>query len=172
MTAYYRIPYRVPRRYRRRPGRSLTPGQLAGATAVAVVAAALVAGHHGHPTRTAPVPVTAGPWPAALLAAAGLPQTPCNLAAVGAWITAEGSNPAWNNRLDTTQREPGSWPVNSVGVQAYPDRATGLRATVTTLNNGYYGPILAALRSGDDAQAVADAVARSPWGTLPFGASC
>lgn len=184
MTAYYRAPvrriaYRVPRRYRRS---TIDPRAIAGAGAaiVAVVAAAGgITGHHGHhhPARpghavtTGPV-VLAGSWGRSLLASAHLPHTRCNLAAVGGWIRAEGSDPSWHNLLDTTEREPGSWSVNSVGVQAYPDEATGLRATVTTLNNGYYGPILAALRAGDDAQAVASAVANSPWGTKPFGASC
>lgn len=169
MTACYRIPYRVPRRYRRRP-RSYGPA--AAASVALVAAAAVVTGHQGHHHHPALPLAVSGPWPRAFLAAAALPATRCNLAAVNGWMAAEGANPAWHNALDTTQREPGSYSVNSVGVQAYPDTATGLRATVTTLNNGYYGAILAALRSGDDAQAVADAVAESPWGTLPYRASC
>jgi len=58
--------------------------------------------------------------------------------------------------------------MNSVGVKAYSSWAVGLRATVITLHNGYYDEILAALRRGDDAQAAADAVAASPWGTGSF----
>jgi hypothetical protein len=55
-----------------------------------------------------------------------------------------------------------------VGVKAYTSWAQGLRATVITLGNGLYGGILAALRSGNDANAVAGAVAASPWGTGSF----
>jgi hypothetical protein len=40
-----------------------------------------------------------------------------------------------------------------------------LDATVKTLENGNYGHILAALRNGSDASAVAQAVVNSPWGT-------
>ena len=36
------------------------------------------------------------------------------------------------------------------------------------MRNGYYGGILDALSRGNDAQAVADAVAASPWGTGSF----
>jgi hypothetical protein len=59
-----------------------------------------------------------------------------------------------------------------VAVQAYTSWADGFRATLTTLGNGRYGPILSALSAGDSAQAVAVAVAASPWGTGPFQASC
>jgi hypothetical protein len=63
---------------------------------------------------------------------------------------------------------PGSTSMNSVGVKAYASWAQGFEATLKTLHNGYYGGILAALRRGDDAQDVADAVASSPWGTNSF----
>lgn len=114
-------------------------------------------------------------WAAALLSSGGWPQSACNLAAVTGWEAAEGGN--WGNSarfnpLDTTQPEPGSWPINSVDVMAYPSWAEGFAATLATLRNGRYGGILAALSAGDDAQAVADAVAASPWGTGPFNAGC
>lgn len=111
-------------------------------------------------------------WARLLLAAGGWPVTSCNTGAIVAWERAEGSTRAWRNFLDTTLREPGSHPVNSVGVQAYPSVQEGLAATVATLRGGPYGPILAALAAGNNAQAVADAVADSPWGTEPFTASC
>ena len=41
----------------------------------------------------------------------------------------------------------------------------GLDANVKVITNGLYGNILAALRPGNDAKAVAQAVANSPWGT-------
>ena len=39
---------------------------------------------------------------------------------------------------------------------------------ITLAERGYYDGIIAALRRGDDAQAVADAVGDSPWGTNSF----
>jgi len=150
----------------------------------AIVAGLLLAAVHGHTppaavTASATVPsgsaYTPPSWAGALLSAGGWPQTSCNLAAVTAWEAAEGgnwANAARFNPLDTTMPEPGSWGINSVNVQAYPSWQAGFTATLTTLGNGNYGPILAALRSGGSAQAVADAVAASPWGTAAFQASC
>jgi hypothetical protein len=150
----------------------------------AVAVGLLLALAHGHTPPSAVTASTTTPdgsgytpasWAGALLTAGGWPQTSCNLAAVTAWENAEGGN--WQNSaafnpLDTTQPEPGSWGINSVNVQAYPSWQAGFTATLTTLGNGNYGPILAALRSGGSAQAVADAVAASPWGTSGFQVSC
>jgi hypothetical protein len=153
------------------------------ASAVAVGALLALTGHHavGASTHGASGPAPSGSsytpqsWAAAFLAAGGWPQTACNISAITAWEAAEGGN--WNNSaqynpLDTTQPEPGSWPMNSVGVQAYPSWQEGFQANLTVINNGLYGGILAALSAGDSAQAVADAVAASPWGTAPFTATC
>jgi hypothetical protein len=152
---------------------------LAAAVALPLVVIVLVLGSSGGGAAAAPAAVPAAgagsggaAWARSLLAAGGWPETSCNLGAVVAWERAEGSTPAWHNLLDTTLREPGSRPVNSVGVQAYPSVQAGLAATVATLRGGPYGPILAALAAGDSAQAVADAVAASPWGTERFTASC
>ena len=150
----------------------------------AVIAGLLLAAVHGH---TPPAAVTASTiipggnaytppsWAAALLSAGGWPQTRCNLSAVTGWEQAEGGN--WQNAarfnpLDTTMPEPGSSVMNSAGVQAYPSWQAGFTATLATLGNGNYGPVLSALSSGGNAQAVADAVAASPWGTSPFQAAC
>ena len=111
-------------------------------------------------------------WARALLMQLGMPETTDNVAAMTAWEMAEGGhwyNGARFNPLDTTQPEPGAVSMNSVGVKAYVNWAQGFRATITTLRNGLYGGILAALRQGDDALAVARAVAESPWGTGYFG---
>jgi hypothetical protein len=143
-------------------GTQVTP--TAGAAPVTVGLAAAAGGDGAAGGGTA--------WARSLLAAGGWPVTRCNVGAIVAWERAEGSTPAWRNFLDTTLREPGSHPVNSVGVQAYPSVQEGLAATVVTLRGGPYGPILTALANGDDAQAVADAVAATPWGTEPFTASC
>lgn len=118
---------------------------------------------------------TPASWASAFLGVIGEPQTACNQSAVEAWENAEGGawdNSAAANPLDTTEREPGSWSINSVGVQAYPSWAEGLQANAAAITNGLYGGILSALSAGDSAQAVADAVASSPWGTAPFEAAC
>ena len=111
-------------------------------------------------------------WARALPTQLGMPETTDNLAAITAWEMAEGGhwyNGAHFNPLNTTQPEPGAVAMNSVGVKAYVNWAQGFRATITTLRNGLYGGILAALSKGDDALAVAHAVAASPWGTGDFG---
>lgn len=101
----------------------------------------------------------------ALLASLGARNTPENVRFVNAWIRAEGTRAAYNP-LATTQGAPGASSFNSVGVRNYPNFQTGLDATVKTLNNGYYGPIVTGLRSGTaSAQQLAQAVANSPWGT-------
>jgi hypothetical protein len=159
-----------------------------GIAAVAVVM--LVAGshgkHHGHgvvaellSSASSVIPsggsYTPQSFARAVLRAEGDPRTPCNMGAMLAWEAAEGghwNNTATYNPLNTTLPEPGSSPMNPVGVQSYTSWGQGLRATVDTLNNGNYPGILAALSAGDDAQAVADAVGASPWGTGYFTAGC
>jgi hypothetical protein len=164
-------------------GRRASGKFVASAVAAGVVMAALT-GHHAGTggmavTARAVIPdgsaYTPASWAAALLSAEGWPRTACNLGAVTAWERAEGghwANNAAYNPLNTTQREPGSRPVNSASVQAYTSWAEGFRATLTTLGNGRYGGILAALSAGDSARAVAGAVAASPWGTGAFPATC
>jgi len=115
--------------------------------------------------------VTQVTWAQAFLKSLGMPMTVDNVAAIVAWEMAEGGhwyNTAYYNPLNTTQTMPGSSSMNSVGVKAYSSWAVGLKATVITINNGFYGGILAALRAGNDGQAVAAAVAASPWGTGSF----
>jgi len=142
----------------------------AAAAARAAAAAARAAGYH-------PVSGVSGAysplsWARALLGYLGMPPTSQNLTAITSWELAEGGhwfNSARYNPLDTTMPEPGATVMNSVGVKAYTSWAEGFTATIATLRNGLYGPILAALRKGDDAVAVAAAVASSPWGTGAFG---
>ena len=115
--------------------------------------------------------ITQVTWAQAFLKSLGVPLTADNVAAVVAWEMAEGGhwyNAAYYNPLNTTQSMPGATVFNSVGVKAYTSWAQGLKASVITMRNGYYGGILDALRRGNDAQAVADAVAASPWGTGSF----
>jgi len=152
----------------------------------AVMLAAGAHGHHGHGVLASLMstgshaipsggPYTPRSFARAVLAAEGVPRTRCNVRAMLAWEAAEGghwSNTAQYNPLNTTMPEPGSSPMNPVGVQSYTSWGQGLRATVDTLNNGNYPGILTALSAGNDAQSVADAVGASPWGTGYFAASC
>jgi hypothetical protein len=169
------------------PPRRSRPMLNAGIGIGIAVAVATAAHHHQHPqpggapARTSSIvqpdlphgsAYTSASWARALLKAGGWPVTGCNVGAVEGWQRAEGSNPDWRNPLDTTQREPGSHAINHVGVQSYPSWQTGFAATLTTLRNGYYPRVLTALAAGDDAQAVANEVAASPWGTEPFQARC
>lgn len=107
-------------------------------------------------------------WAQALLAKIGAPADDQNTQAVVAWETAEGGhwhNTATYNPLNTTQSEPGAYPINSAGVEAYTSWDQGLTATTATLQNGAYAPILSALATGTDPQSVLDAIVASPWGT-------
>ena len=160
--------------------------KVAGVVVVAGIMASGVSHHHGHggggiiahlTSIGAAHQYTPASWAHALLKAEGLPRTGSNMCAIESWERAEGGH--WNNSatfnpINTTQHEPGSSAIsgNPDGVQAYTSWHQGLVATVTTLNNGYYGPILAALRAGNSAQAVASAEAATPWGTGPFTVSC
>lgn len=121
--------------------------------------------------------VSPATWADALLNAVGAPDSPENVRAVMAWERAEGghwANNAQYNPLNTTQAwppppaRPDSWPMNSVGVQAYPSWDEGLAATVATLRYPAYTGVLAALRAGSCAPCVAAAVGASPWGTGRF----
>ena len=120
------------------------------------------------PIRGKYTPIT---WAVSLLRQLQMPVTQDNVAALAAWEMAEGGhwhNTAHHNPLNTTQPEPGATSMNSVGVKAYVSWAQGFLATIVTLHNGRYDAILAALAAGNDASAVAQAVAASPWGTGDF----
>jgi hypothetical protein len=85
--------------------------------------------------------------------------------------TAEGGrwyNHARYNPLNTTTPEPGYTALGSLGIGAYVSWDQGFAATIATLYNGDYQNIIAALKAGNNAQAVAEAVAASPWGTGLF----
>lgn len=104
-------------------------------------------------------------WQAAMLHALGAPATPANLKFLNAWAQAEGGSASYNP-FNTTQDAPGASSYNSVGVKNYASPNEGIRATVQTLLNGRYNPIVSGLRSGHATAAqLATAVANSPWGT-------
>lgn len=116
----------------------------------------------------------------------GAPVTGANVSAFEVWERAEGGN--WDNSahcnpINTTEPEPGSYSINSVGVKAYvnADGHTcwywGIKANGDTLQNGYYGAILSVLRrpsSSSYTQCVdlAHAVGSTPWGTGDYAADC
>jgi hypothetical protein len=173
---------------RRRWGRRwMSPGEMAGLAGVVLAAAAGVStghaiGKHADPAAVVSAPSGSGytpsTWAAAFIGALGDQDTPCDQAGVVVWETAEGGN--WDNLaqynpLNTARREPGSWRMpgyNPDNVQAYPTWQEGMQANLSAITNGLYRPILSALAAGTSAQAVANAVGASPWGTPTYEASC
>lgn len=104
-------------------------------------------------------------WQAAILRGVGAPPTPQNLKFLNAWAQAEGGS-ASNNPFNTTQNGAGAISnYNGVGVKNFNSPAAGIAATIATLKNGHYAPILAALSRGNSAMADAQAEAQTPWGT-------
>ena len=129
-----------------------------------------------NPTTVKPAPDSPGataktsdPFLAQVLVGIGAPVTPTNLNLLKAWQTAEGSTSAYNP-FNTTQRVavPGVTNYNSTGVKNYPDPTTGVTATVSTLLNGKYGPVVAGLRAQSPDAFVAGLVA-SPWAGSGYG---
>ncbi len=116
-------------------------------------------------------------WARDFLSALGKPQTTENLAGIVAWELMEGghTNGATWNPLNTTlwyndQNVPMNGNFGQNGghpVQAYPSYAIGLERTVTTITSGRYGypSILSALDAGTSAEAIAEAVGNTGWGT-------
>src|SRR5690349_6827936 len=81
-------------------------------------------------------PQSVGGWEADVLAGLGNTQpTRATLAYLAAWHRAEGGSASYN-WLNTTQPADGATEYNSVGVKNYPSYATGIQATIGTLQNG------------------------------------
>jgi hypothetical protein len=99
-----------------------------------------------------------------VLSRIGAPATAQNMAVMQAWIKAEGTK-AQFNPLATVRRAPGATDFNSVGVKNFVSYDQGVDTTVGAITNGLYDDVIAALRRGNDAYAVADAIEASPWGT-------
>ena len=104
-------------------------------------------------------------WAKDFLTKLGAPLTASNLQAITAWEQAEGTKAAFNPLATTQSGFAGETTFNSVGVKNYTSYQDGLDANVKVITNGLYTNILAALNQGTSAQAVAQAVANSPWGT-------
>lgn len=103
-------------------------------------------------------------WASDFLTRLGMPVTSENVRAVVAWQKAEGTK-AQFNPLATTRSMPGASNFNSVGVKNFASYQDGIEANAEALTNGRYPNVLAALRRGDSAEAVGQAIASSPWGT-------
>lgn len=124
---------------------------------------------------TAPVPASTGTlnragvdsvqWAKDFLTRLNAPITSENVRAITAWEQAEGTRASYNPLATTQGGFAGETNFNSVGVKNYVSYADGLDANVKVINNGRYANILAALQQGNDANAVARAIADSPWGT-------
>lgn len=87
------------------------------------------------------------------------------------WRQKEGASAAWNP-FNTTQKATDSSFYNRItdttGVQNYPNRQTGIDATVKTLKNGYYEALLKAILAIKDEASIKVAMGelhKSPWGT-------
>ena len=96
--------------------------------------------------------VTPTNFATALLNAIGAPLTKANIKSIVDWEALEGGN--WKNTarfnpLNTTQAEPGYSETGTQGnIGSYTSWAQGLQATVTTLDEGMYSDIRAALMTG------------------------
>jgi hypothetical protein len=107
-------------------------------------------------------------WARDFLTKLGKPMTAENVRAMQAWQQAEGTSAQFNPLATTQGGYAGETRFNSVGVKNYASYQDGLNANVQAITNGLYSNILSALSQGNDANAVARAIANSPWGTGPL----
>lgn len=106
-------------------------------------------------------------WEGDVLRAIGAPTTAANVAFLDTWQRYEGGSAAFNP-LNTTQNESGATDYNSVGVKNYPSAKVGAKATASTLTNGFYPDVVAALRSGNPQPSQAVEAQIRTWGTSGF----
>jgi hypothetical protein len=104
-------------------------------------------------------------WARDFLTKLNMPVTAENVRSVSAWEQAEGTKASFNPLATTQGGFAGETRFNSVGVKNYATYQDGIDANVHALMNGRYTNILDALRAGNSAEAVAQAIANSPWGT-------
>jgi hypothetical protein len=104
-------------------------------------------------------------WARDFLTKVGMPVTSENVRAISAWEQAEGTKASFNPLATTQSGFAGETKFNSVGVKNYATYQDGIDANAHALLNGRYTNILDALRAGNSAIAVAQAIADSPWGT-------
>jgi len=104
-------------------------------------------------------------WARDFLTKVNMPITSENVRAISAWEQAEGTKASFNPLATTQGGFAGETRFNSVGVKNYATYQDGINANAHALMNGRYTNILDALRAGNSATAVAQAIANSPWGT-------
>lgn len=106
----------------------------------------------------------------AILKGLGANETPEKIKFLKAWRQGEGGS-AKNNPFNTTKDVPGDEDTkyNSVGVRNYPDRQTGLNATLATLKLPYYTDLVNKLKDDSiTAVELANSPALDKWGTGPM----
>jgi len=104
-------------------------------------------------------------WARDFLTKINMPITSENVRAITAWEQAEGTAAHFNPLATIQGGYAGESNFNSVGVKNYARYEDGIDSNAKGILNGRYGNILAALRAGNNAMAVAQAIANSPWGT-------
>jgi hypothetical protein len=104
-------------------------------------------------------------WARDFLKAINMPITSENVRAITAWEQAEGTAAHFNPLATCQGGFAGETNFNSVGVKNYASYQDGITANAHGIENGRYSNILAALKAGNNAMAVAQAIANSPWGT-------
>jgi hypothetical protein len=103
----------------------------------------------------------------AILKGLGVNETPEKIKFLQAWRQGEGGQ-ARNNPFNTSRDIPGEADTkyNSHGVRNYPDRKTGLAATLETLKLSFYKEIVDLLKMDDvTARELAETHALKKWGT-------
>jgi predicted membrane metal-binding protein len=158
-----------------------TPTGAAPGTGTGSFADALAQAQGAAPTATAAtavdpsVPTSSGKlnragvdsiqWARDFLKKVNMPITSENVRAVSAWEQAEGTAASFNPLATTQSGFAGETRFNSVGVKNYATYQDGIDANAHALLNGRYTNVLDALRAGNSATAVAQAISDSPWGT-------
>ena len=102
-------------------------------------------------------------WKALVLYELNAPLSELNNDALQWWADSEGMPASDNNWLATTIGGFGGYPVNSVGVKAYPTVQAGAQATVATLQGGAYAGVVNAFRDGNSLVDIWQQVNASPW---------
>jgi hypothetical protein len=109
-------------------------------------------------------------WANDILTGLKAPQSQNNIQKLAAWNACEGnlagqSGLGINNPFNTTLNCCGGVSVNSAGVKRYPNIASGVSATLQTLQAPRYALVVANLRGDGSGSTFATAVGSSGWGT-------
>ena len=122
-----------------------------------------------HPQSTSATPLNLRQWSMQFLAQLGAPArspTEPRVQFLAQWANVEGTfnHGNTNNPLDTEMQARGAKLFNTAGVKKYPSLLVGLKATLSTLTQGFDHPILAALRDrGATIPTLGLALAKSNW---------